>query len=419
MGNNLVSIPVLAALLLLLWPLGDGRSPLAASGFPPARLLAAAALCGAASGLRLTAAVDHVALCLVALAFTARARSPRALLAAASMLGLGSLLGFLATNGLWSARLLARFGNPLFPFANQVFRSPYFAPEFLRDMRWVARDGWDYLRPPLDIALGRMDRLQEIEARDARHLALFALALVVAALALAGWRRRSALAPPGPAGALVLAFWLVGYGLWALAFYYHRYMTTLEFVAPLALLVLLRCLVPPGASFPVALALSLALVAWSRSDSWGRGDWQANWFGLTLPELARQPGALVLVAGAPVSFALPGFPGDARFVHLTAIQEKGGSELFDRMIAEAIQTHRGPILLLASFRVDRRAQDKATRRPRWVYNPEEDVGPSASRFGLELTDRCEDMRTRRGRLYLCEVERASRDISPGDATHSP
>ena len=61
--------------------------------------------------------------------------------------------------------------------------------------------------------------------------------------------------------------------------------------------------------------------------------------------------------------------------------------------------------VLSSFRVDKYAQDPSRRRPRWVYNPEEDAGPTAERFGLVLTDRCEDMRTRRGRLYLCEVER--------------
>ena len=74
----------------------------------------------------------------------------------------------MAANGLWSIWLFERFGYPLFPFANQIFRSPFFAFEFLRDTRWIARDAWDYLRPPLDLALGRTERLQEIGARDAR-----------------------------------------------------------------------------------------------------------------------------------------------------------------------------------------------------------------------------------------------------------
>ncbi len=404
MGNNLVSIPVLAALLVLLGPLSDGTLRLPGGAWTNARLLTAASLCGVASGLRLTAGGEHLALAVVVLLFTAR-HSVRALPRTLLSLALGSALGFLAVNGLWSARLFERFGNPLFPFANQVFRSPFFKPEFWRDTRWVARDAWDYLRPPLDIALGRMERLQEIGARDARYLALAVAALAFAALALARRGRRPAPAPLASTGGFVLAYWLVGYGVWAVAFYYYRYMTTLEFLAPLALLVLVRYVAPPRLLLPAAVALGLVLVAWSRTESWGRGDWRANWFGLDLPPLARQPGAMVLLTGAPVSFALPGFPPDARFAHLTAIREKGGTELFDREIARALERHQGPVLLLSSFRIDKDAQDPARRRPRWVYNPEEDAGPVVERFGLALTDRCADTRTRRGPLYLCELDR--------------
>jgi hypothetical protein len=365
-------------------------------------------LCGAATGLRLTAGADHVSIGLVVLLFTAARRSARVQATAVALLGLGSLLGYLVTNGLWAARLLERFGNPLFPLANQLFRSPYFEPAFLRDPRWIAHDAWDYLRPPLDLALGRMDRLQEIGARDARYLALAVAALAFAGLALAGRRSWRVLAAVSSPGGFVLAYWLVGYLVWAAAFYYYRYMTPLEFVAPIALVVLLAALLPPRATLPAAVGLSLALVAWSRTQSWGRGDWQENWFGLELPTLARRPDALVLLAGGPVGFALPAFPPSARFAHVTAIRDKGGTELFDRELASAIERQRGPLLLLSSFRVDARAQDPATRRPRWTYDAEEDVGPVAARFGLELTDRCEDMRTRRGRLYLCEVDRATR-----------
>jgi hypothetical protein len=403
MGNNLVSIPVLAALLVLLWPGRDGRSPLERP-WPSPRLFAAAALGGVATGLRLTAAADHLALCLVVMLFAARGRSPREVLRAGAILGLGGALGFAVVDGLWSWKLFERFGNPLFPFANQIFHSPYFAPEFLRDARWVARDAGDVLRVPLDLALGRMGRLQEIGARDARYAALALAALLAAAAALARWGRGAA--PTNAGGAFVLAYWLVGYGLWAAAFYYYRYMTTLEFLAPVALLVLLPLVVPPRALVPAALAVCVALAAWSRTDSWGRGDWQENWFGLELPALARQPGALVLMTGAPTSYALPAFPPDARFAHLTAIREKGGTERFDEAIAAAIRAHRGPLLLLSSFRVDRHAQDPSRRRPRWAYDPEQDAGPVAERFGLALSDRCEDTRTRRGPLYVCEVDRA-------------
>jgi hypothetical protein len=406
MGNNVVSIPVLAALWVLLRPTADGRSTLDSDEWRVGRLLLAGALGGVAAGLRLTEAAAPLALGAVTAGFAARRGQLKRALGSGAALAAGGAAGFLVVNGSWSAQLWSRFGNPLFPFANQVFRSPWFASEFLRDRRWEARDVWDWLRPPVDLAAGRTERLLEIGARDGRYLVLLVLALACLAWAVAKrW--------PGPEprlgdrGAFVLAFWLTSYVLWAAAFYYYRYMTTLEFLAPIAILVMLRLLVPERALIPVALAVSLVLVAWSRTESWGRGDWRRNWFGVELPALARQPGTLVLMTGAPTSFALPSFPRDARFAHLTAIREKGGSELFDRAVARAIAEHTGPLLLLSSFRVDKNAQDPATRRQRWVYNPEEDAGPVAERFGLELTDRCEDMRTRRGRLYVCEVRKAS------------
>jgi hypothetical protein len=210
---------------------------------------------------------------------------------------------------------------------------------------------------------------------------------------------------------VVLVYWLAGYLVWVAMFYYYRYMTTLELVAPLALVVVVRALVPERLLVRAVLVLCLCLAAWSRTGSWGRGAWQDNWFGLELPELARRPGALVLLAGGPVSFAIPDFPASDRFAHVTGIRERGGSVLFDRMVADAIEQHRGPLLLLSTFRVDSRAQDPSTRRSRWVYDPQQDIGPTAARFGVRLTDRCEDMRTRRGPLYLCEVEKLG-DAAP-------
>ena len=408
MGNNLVSLPVLGALLVLLWPPRPDGARDAWPAWSAVRLFAAAALCGAATGLRLTAAGEHLALVAAVVAFATLGRPKGAALRTGAWLALGSAVGFALTAGHWCLQLALQFGNPLFPFANQLFRSPWFGAQFFRDTRWVANGPLDLIRPPLDLALGRTDRLLEIGARDARMLVLFVAAGLWLAVALA--RRRGGEAGPGraSAGGFVLGFWFAAYGLWAVAFYYYRYMTTLELLAPLAILVALRALVAPRLLLPVAAALALALGLHARSDSWGRGDWQESWFGVELPARARRPGSLVLLAGAPVSFALPYFPRDARFAHLTAIREKGGSELFAQELKRRIEAHAGPLLLLASYRVDARAQDARTRRPRWVYNPEEDVAPAAAEFGLRLSERCDDLRTRRLRLYLCEVERAPR-----------
>jgi hypothetical protein len=405
MGNNLVSLPVLGALLVLLWPPRETRGVWPAWSAP--RLFVAAALCGAATGLRLTAAGEHLALLAVGLVYAAWGR-PRSALRTGGWLLFGSAVGFILTAGHWCLLLALRFGNPLFPFANQIFRSPWFGAHFFRDERFAARSALDVLRPPLDLALGHTDRLLEIPVRDARVLVLFLVAATALLATLVRSRRRRADVLRAPtAGAFVLCFWFAAYALWLAAFYYYRYMTTLELLAPVALFVALRALVPPRWLLPAAVALALILALHARSDSWGRGDWQENWFGVELPARARRPGNFVLIAGAPVSFALPYFPADARFAHLTAIREKGGTEIFARELQRRIDAHPGPLLLLAPFRVDARAQDPRTRRPRWTYNPEEDATAAAAEFGLHLTERCDDVRTRRLRLYMCDAERAA------------
>jgi hypothetical protein len=418
MGNNLLSIPVLGGLLALLWPLRDGRSPLEVSPWPRGRLLGAGALCGAATGLKLTALSAFLSLVLTLMIFAVATRPVRRLARSAAWLGAGGALGFLATGGYWSWALFARFGNPVFPFANQIFRSPFFEPEFYRDTRWAASGVWDYLRPPLDIALGRMERLQEIGGRDIRFLLLFAALAACALVAVTRWRRGSAVGRATTSERFVVLFWLIGYGVWATTFYYYRYMTTLEMLAPLVLFVLLRFLVPRRALTAILVCVSLVVVASVRVDSWGRGGWQDDWFGIDLPRLARRPGSLVLLAGGPIAFAIPSFPIDARFAHLTGIQSKGGTALIDRMIAEAIEAHDGPLLIMATFRVDADAQDPEHRRPRWVYNPEQDARPLVAPFGLSLTNRCAEIPTRRGRLYLCELERSSSPPRSADGSAS-
>ena len=115
-------------------------------------------------GLKLTMAPALVALgSLVALGV---ARTQITLRAALAFLA-GAVLGYLAVAGYWCWQLWERFGNPIFPFANQIFRSPYLPAEAIRDSRWVAEESLDYLSPPFDMALGMTERLQEIPFRDA------------------------------------------------------------------------------------------------------------------------------------------------------------------------------------------------------------------------------------------------------------
>jgi hypothetical protein len=303
-------------------------------------------------------------------------------------LTLGSAIGFWVTGGFWYAQLWSRFGNPVFPFANGIFRSEFQSPENFRDARYVARSAWDLLRPLVDSALGRGERFMEIGMRDARFLLLLAAALaclLLAALARAG---RARFVPLARREQALVLWWVAAYLAWALAFYTYRYAALLEFTAPLVLFVLARRLVPPRRELAVVGLLAVLLAATTRSESWGRRPWQAPWLGLPVPALGLQPDSLFLMVGQPSSFAIPSFRADARFVHLTAVERFGAPAAWDPLVERAVREHRGPILSLSNFEFSR---GEVERR--------------ALALGLRTTTRCEPVRNGSLRLRLCELER--------------
>ena len=157
-GDNLLSILVLAAFLLLLQVADE---PDRAGVW---RLVLAGVLGGAATGLKLTFATSLVALLASVLCLALRTRNAWAPVA----FGAGSALGVPLTAGYWGLQMWQRFGNPIFPFANNVFRSPYLPPVALRDARWAPRGGPTSSPPRSRWRSGLTDRLQEVEFRDVR-----------------------------------------------------------------------------------------------------------------------------------------------------------------------------------------------------------------------------------------------------------
>ena len=368
LGDTTVSVPALLALLIVVRGLVVGNSGSSVLGLAGAGLLG-----GAAVGLKLTMAPALVALgALIAVGLARRQVSLGGALATLA----GAVLGFLAVAGYWCWELWQRFGNPVFPFANNVFRSPFLPAEAIRDERWAARGLADYLAPPIDMALGMTDRLQEIPFRDSRFLLVLLAALAWGGLRMAG--RRS---PLPPEKRCLLVYFLVGYVAWGAAFYYYRYAAVLEFLAPLALVVLIQAAAPKLAPSLVAAATVVMMLS-SSVGSWGRLAWSEQWFNIRLPPQAHEPDSLVLLDSSLSSFLVPYFPAQARFAGLEGV----GSSRFEELLAARIASHRGPLMWLVS-------------RGR----PTDSTGPE--RFGVTVTDDCGPIRTGEGRWALCRVAR--------------
>jgi hypothetical protein len=368
MGDTIASIPALLSLLLVLGdpaPFRDSRSAF--------RLLAAGVFGGVALALKLTTGPHAVALAVVVLTL---ARRPAALRAVGTLL-VGNAVGFLLVGGRWCGQLWERFGNPLFPYANSLFRSPYLPVHALRDSRWEAQGPLDLLATPFTMAWGDTSRLQEIPFHDSRFLVVFLLALVWVGLRLSG---RGTALPPGQRGLLV--YLLVAYLTWVAVFDYYRYAAVLEYLAPLGFVVLWQA-VRPRFGRPLLFVTGAFLILSSSVGSWQRHPWWDRWWRVTLPAQAYEPNTLVLLTSPLNSFLAPFFPERTRFVGLEWV----GSSRLDDLVVATVGSHKGTLMVLAGT-------------DEWL------TAESLRRYGLTVTNDCGVIRTGAGKKLLCRALRS-------------
>lgn len=355
--DNLISLLVLGSLSILV----AQRERLGGANVKTAFAIIAAAglLAGLAAGLKQPSVVYAVGLCLACFAVPGRFQR-RFLLA--FVFGLGVLTGIALGGGFWMAEMWERYGNPLFPYFNHVFQSPYAEISDYRDHKFQPGNLVEYIFFPVIFSLYSY-AAAEIPFRDVRFLVLFALLATAAAFwiarqlrtAFTGTRTRpwfaKADAVTDRAGAgIVLAAALAAYGVWLYMFAIYRYLIPLELLAPLCIVLVLDRIpfAPAGKWLGAGAGFALILVM-LQPGTWGRVAWGEEYFGTRAPALADPANTLVLMTGsAPTSFVIPAFPPEVRFLRIqsyftTPLPLYRG--LTPRM-RELVAAHRGPLYVL-------------------------------------------------------------------------
>ena len=351
-GDGLVAVGVLGGLVLLLRATSLGRVE-SRMGF----FLAGAAF-GATVGLKPTALAYAGGACL-AVGTGAVSRTGRL-----GWLLVGSAAGLTATGGWWAAILFRRFGNPVFPMANNLFRSDWASPSHHGQTYAIAQGPLDLLTRPFQILQG--DALGwELPFGDDR----LALTMTLAAAVLA-WHglcrlrgvpsRVSSEGPEREATHLLFRFVGFSYLVWMLGSGYFRFQLPLEALAPILLLLLLERLTGPGRLRQVGGAvLLLAVLLPVRSGPGGRIPFGEDLLGLSIPELeplGEGEERTVLLAGEdPVAYVATGFPLPSRFVCLVGnmthyepdpAMQATSDRTMQRAIRKTLREARGPLYVL-------------------------------------------------------------------------
>ena len=351
-ADNVISLLMLSALWILVARHRALGGPLATAA---GTALAVGVFAGLAVGLKQPAAVYATGLGLGFLGLALPWKRRAALFMA---FGAGGLIGLACTGGFWLYELWSRFGNPLFPYFNNVFHSSMAGAADYRDTRFLPADWIEWLFFPLVFTL---DPTQTAEAwfRDLRVPLLYCLllallmkrllSLMTAARDTKGSEDSEATSHAGVLRYLLIAC-VVSYFAWLKLFAIYRYLLVIELLAPLGIWLVITRLQPDRRKAALlATACAVVMTTIYIPMHWGRAPWGDDYFGVTPPALTDPAHTMVLMAGyEPTAYLIPSFPEQVRFVRIQGYftgpsQTPNG---YDRLMQGLIAEHQGQFYVL-------------------------------------------------------------------------
>jgi hypothetical protein len=321
--------------------------------------LLAGLLMGIASGLKLTAATYAVGLCVAIVARRALNRDDaRAALAYCA----GVAGGLVAALGPWCYQLWSHFGNPLFPYGNRWFRSPWWDIDAVLPGRFGPHTVGDALLLPFKLLAPTPGFVSEMPYVDARLPIVYLLGLiVVGGHLLRIVQQRTRASPPvvatddRPASfattadgwRLAATAFVASFVVWAVLHSILRYAIPLEMLSGLLIVGLIGYLLRPANATIAIGCVIAALAATTVWSDWGRVRFGRTWFDVTVP--AIDPHALVLLTvDAPIAYVLPFFPPDARHVGIrNNINDPSRRNRLADSVNAVVRDHRGPLYALS------------------------------------------------------------------------
>ncbi len=363
------------------------------TGGPSVRMvLVAGALAGIALGMKFTFGPQCVGLaaCVLMLPGPARTRLGRA--AAFAVAG-GAAMAI--TGGYWMWLMYRHFDNPLFPFFNEFFRSPFAPPLNFVDDRFLPKTAFETVFYPF-YWISTQNLVAEPPFRDARFAAVFVFLSMLGLYALlARVSRHERPAARDMDGLLALTvFWLVSYVVWLEVFSVYRYAIPLEMLSGALILGVSAVLASHWSRFmalavPVCLAVSLGV----QVPNFGRIGWSDSYFGVDVQAMRQYDGATVLMWDFPQGYLVPLFPSSATFIRLVSnwgLEE--GNTMWDR-VRRSIALADDERLYLLDHPLG------------WFHEKQPEM---LARFGLEATGACTTHPSHHLEFRLCAVRRIAR-----------
>jgi len=233
----------------------------------------------------------------------------------------GGLVAVGLSAGPWMWLLYRKFGNPLFPFMNAWFRSPYFPPLNAANERFALHSFADILLLPFRMLLPQQWVYVEFTAPDVR----FAVAVVILlALAARVLRRESGslrILKLPTTDRKLFTFFAASLALWLYSSGNGRYGLLVLLLAGVCIARLVELLLPLRAARNVLLVIALLQITVSVVAApvrgWVSGPWSHAWFPISVPKEGKTDRAVYFtVETLTLSALIPFLNAGASFVNL-------------------------------------------------------------------------------------------------------
>ncbi len=319
----------------------------------PHKAFALAFLCGFPAGLLMGLKLPFIVFGLglaLALLFVMGSRARRILLTLS--FGTGMIAGFALCFAPWGWFLYSEFGNPIFPYFNDLFASPLAPLQDARDTKFIPTSPWERAFYPFIFSLNPL-RVGEIQWQDFRILIFYTLLPLSVLMRILYGRNKTEPNRLASFYAKRYLLWtaIFSYFAWLILFGIYRYLIPLEMMAPL-LIVLLMGIMPIRSeqrTLWTIFLLGFILITIQPGD-WGRKKegWLTHPVEVTLPTLGPTKDLMILMAGyEPYAHVIPSFPPHIPFIRIqsnfVSPEKQTG---FNNQINKRIKNHQGIFKLL-------------------------------------------------------------------------
>jgi hypothetical protein len=261
---------------------------------------------------------------------------------------LGGIAGFLSTAGFWMWRMQDLTGNPLFPYFNDVFKSPMALAAPYRDMRFLQGGFWNIVTYPIRFSIDY--RIADDIPYDDIRIGIVYVVLIATALIWAfGKRSKDPLVDP-IAARIGFVFVAVTYVFWLKLFAIHRYILQIEMLAPILIAMAVGLWPMPRKVRLVTIGvLFFFALLFTRSEHLQGAPLGDPYIAVDLPKIADPAHTLVVMTGdAPLGFLATALPPEVPVLRIDGwmMQPEDGSYLTHEM-RRRVATHKGALFLIA------------------------------------------------------------------------